>query len=322
MKLQVKHILNVGFLLAVLVSASCQKDTGEAVKFRVPQYTAELEPKAVVRDAGFVDGDAIGVLGYYIPAGVAWSDYKATAKPDFMYNQRVSYVDAAWTYSPKMYWPQIDGAKVNFYSYFPYSDGTAETGVVKISAKNQAGEPSFNFVLNENADVDLMVASAEGCSSASGSVSLPFKHILGKLQFKFSVSNPGGFSYVVNKIHVMETPKEAAFSWDGDVFAVSETWSIEASAGEQGAGCLIDSIEPQLVEDFTMFLMPSDLGEVQVTINNENAQIVDLSAYKIESGKVLTISFVINLSGISFTTSIDDWDDGGTYTPGNGQYIG
>ncbi len=321
MKLLAKHIFNVGFLLAVLASASCQKDTGEAVEFRVPQYTAELEPKAVVRDAGFVDGDAIGVMGYYVPAGAVWNDYKAYAKPDFMYNQRVSYNGATWSYAPKMYWPQIDGAKVNFYSYFPYGDGTSETGV-KVSAKDETGEPGFKFVLNESADVDLMVASAEGCSSASGSVSLPFKHILGKLQFKFSVSNPGGFSYVVNKIHVMKTPKEADFSWDGDVFAVSETGSIEASAGEHGAGCLIDSTDPRLVEDFTMFLMPSDLGEVQVTINNEAAQIVDLSAYKIESGKVLTISFVINLSGISFTTSIDDWDDGGTYTPGNGQYIG
>lgn len=306
-----KNVIVSAVLLASLLLSSCTKeimsDSGDPVEFNIPQYSADL--KAVVREDGFISGDAVAVMGYYVPSGHSWDDYRSEATPDFMYNCRVAYDGNGWSYSPTMYWPQIPGATVNFYSYFPYSDGTDETGV-KISAEDKKGEPSFDFVLNERADVDLMVAKKEGCSLATGTVDLGFHHVLGKLQFRFAVSNDGGFSYIVNKIKVLVTPKRASYTWSDGSFAVLATESIEASAGVDAQGCLIDSTTPRLVDDFTMFLMPSSLGVIHVAVNNEIREI-DLSSLQIESGKVLTVTFIINLSDIHFTTSVTDWIDGG-----------
>ena len=267
--------------------------------------------KAVVRDDGFVAGDAIGVMGYYVPPGEDWDVYRHESRPDFMYTRKVSYDGISWSYSPVAYWPQKDGAEVNFYAYFPWNESSSGEGVSVSSAMTQ-GEPSFTFVLNESADVDLMVAKNEGMASDDGPVYLDFHHMLGKLQFKFGVTDEGGFSYVVNKIKVLSTPHKAEYSWGEDSFTVLSSAPVVASAGEHGVGHLVNSTEPVLADAFTMFLMPGRLGVIEITINNEDARQIDLSDVMIESGKVMTVKMIINLTGIQFYTSVSDWKDGGT----------
>ena len=297
-----------------LVAVSCSKKGFEAdgfpVEFDARDYSAEVRAESSASD--FATGDSFGVMAYYIPSGATWSDYSKDAVPDFMYNQMVSYDGLAWSYSPTMYWPQIDGARVNFYAYYPYSDGVSETGV-KVSSSEEMGMPSFEFVLDETAGVDLMVAKAEGCTSSTGSVYLPFRHLLGKVQFKFAVSAKGGFSYVVNKIKVLSTPKSAEYDWGTDHFSVLSNAPIEASAGPGTEGYLIDTMESVLIKDFTMFLMPGKLGGVQVSLNNEEDSVtLDLSQVYVESGKVLTVSVIICLSNVDFEAELTDWKDGGT----------
>lgn len=307
-----RHILFVLVVcLTVALVFSCSKvpagdDPGDKVEFN-DTYICDV--RSAIREDGFLSGDAIGVMAYYVPSGVSWESYKSGAKPDFMYNQKVTYDGSKWSYSPVMYWPQAAGASVNFYSYFPYSDGTGETGV-KISSKDTAGEPFFNFILNDSADMDLMVAETEGMTS--GSVELPFRHVLGKLRFRFKVDRDSGFSYVVNKIKVLSTPKEAKYMWTDDSFTVISTTPVEASSGVDGSGYLIDSTEPVLVDAFTMYLMPSSLGQVQVSVNNEPSAELDMSSVKIESGVQTTVTMTITLTGIKFTTSVSPWNDGGS----------
>ena len=302
-----RHIL---FVLVVCLTAalvfSCSKvpagdDPGDKVEFN-DTYICDV--RSAIREDGFLSGDAIGVMAYYVPSVVSWESYKAEAKPDFMYNQKVSYDGRSWSYAPVMYWPQDPGACVNFYAYFPWDVGTSQTGV-KVSSKEVTGEPYFNFILNDAADVDLMVAEAEGMTA--GSVGLPFRHVLGKLRFCFKVDRQTGFSYVVNKIKVLQTPKEAEYRWDDGTFTVLSTTPVEASAGVDGSGHLIDSTEPVLVDAFTMYLMPSSLGRIQVSVNNVPSAELDLSSVMLESGKQTTITMTINLSGIQYTTSVQPW---------------
>lgn len=285
---------------------SCSKvlvdvDTGDRVEFN-ETYISDV--RSSIRDSEFISGDAFGVMAYYVPAGEDWDAYKEMAEPDFMYNQKVSYDGLSWSYAPVMYWPQDPGACVNFYAYFPWDDGTSQTGV-KVSSKEVAGEPYFNFILNDAADVDLMVAEAEGMTA--GSVGLPFRHVLGKLRFCFKVDRQTGFSYVVNKIKVLQTPKEAEYRWDDGTFTVLSTTPVEASAGVDGSGHLIDSTEPVPVDAFTMYLMPGSLGWIQVSVNNVPSAELDLSSVMLESGKQTTITMTINLSGIQYTTSVQPW---------------
>ena len=80
-----------------------------------------------------------GVFGYYTD-GEKYSDF---AKPNFMYNEKVSGDD--WTYEPVKYWPNEFGLsavsdeldRVSFFAYGPYVEVTEGTGVVKVD--NTAG---------------------------------------------------------------------------------------------------------------------------------------------------------------------------------------
>ena len=178
-----------------------------------------------------------------------------------------------------------------------------------------SSNPAFDFTLSQNADVDLMVAVKKGHTQADGPVPLQFKHILGKLQFKFAISDQGGYSYIVNTIKVFDTPDKAHYSWVTDELTVStDSYLPVVESGDAGSGHLVNSTDPALVEDFTMYLLPGQLGDIEVAVNNEAPKVLDMSelGLKIESGKVLTITMSISLTGIKFTTSLSDWVNGGT----------
>ena len=281
---------------------SCAKSVVDSASFGKPvEFSGiSVETKAVLDEDYFVPGDAVGVSAYHVPNG-----------SKVMYNQSVSYDGTLWTYSPLAYWPQSEGSSVDFYSYSPYFDGNGTTGV-KVAVPAAGEKPSFTFVLNEAADVDLMAAVRKGHRYEDGPVPLQFEHLLGKLQFKFAVSEEGGFSYIVNTIKVRKTPKEAKYVWDTGQFSVISTTSVVAESGTYGEGHLVNSVEPVLIEDFTMYLIPEVLGEIEVVVNNEEPQCLDLSEVDIESGKVVTITMEIGLSGVMFTTSVGNWVSGGT----------
>ena len=75
-----------------------------------------------------------GVFGYYTND----EPYGPSAKPDFMYNQQVSFTGSAWDYSPIKYWPNNFGTsaasdaidRLTFFAYAPFVDVTYSTGLV------------------------------------------------------------------------------------------------------------------------------------------------------------------------------------------------
>ena len=78
--------------------------------------------------------EGFGVFGYYTD-GELFSDF---AKPNFMYNEKVTESSGKWTYEPVKYWPNEYGLKaqsdeldrVSFFAYGPYVEVTPGTGVV------------------------------------------------------------------------------------------------------------------------------------------------------------------------------------------------
>ena len=258
----------------------------------------------------FLSGDAFGVMAYYVPPAVENAVYMASAKPNFMYNTKVSYDGNLWSYAPVMYWPQKDGASVNFYAYFPSSSIPGENGIT-ISPSDRVGYPSFDFEVNQSASVDLLVAEATKCTAEDGSVVLNFRHLLSKVQFKFKVSNEGGFSYVVNQITIKDVPKSARYTWpeEGIVFDSSE--KIDVIAGDGQGDYLIDTTLPVLIDDLTVYLPPGNLGQIEIMLNNEAPQTIDYSGLTLIPGKMLTITIEIGLTGIQFTTTVTNWVNGG-----------
>ena len=303
-------------MLSALLIESCTKGGSAVEDDRVP---VEFMQESVVVTRGvegngyFLSGDAFGIMAYYVPHEDELVSHMPSAKPDFMYNTKVSYDGGVWSYSPIMYWPQKDGACVNFYAYFPYSPVSGDNGIT-VSSSGHEGYPSFDFELGQSADVDLLVAEATACTAEDGPVALGFRHLLSKVQFKFKVSNEGGFSYVVNQIKVKDVPQTGTYTWPEVDIEFNSSPVVDVVAGGGHGDYLIDTTLPVLIDDFTIYLPPGSFGKMEVTLNNELPQIIDYSDLILLPGKILTITMEIGLTGIQYTTAVTDWVNGGTAT--------
>lgn len=117
-----------------------------------------------------------GVFAYYTDA----VDYDGSTKPDFMYNQQVTYDNGngAWTYTPVKYWPNEYGDnaqsndvdKVTFFAYAPYwpctdpakgSVAQPTWGITGFSKNSANGDPLVQYKGNFNLaqQVDLCWAT-------------------------------------------------------------------------------------------------------------------------------------------------------------------
>ena len=160
-------------------------------------------PKAVGTRAGIpgdvtnanIGGYGFGVFAYY----TAGEKYDANAKPNFMYNQKVTKgdgTDAKWTYEPVKYWPNEYGNAavsdevdyVTFFAYAPWTDIEPTTGeivpptstdpkviekaqkfnIISVNKNNATGDPIIKYVVDTDhaTSVDILwgvaAADAEG----------------------------------------------------------------------------------------------------------------------------------------------------------------
>lgn len=85
-----------------------------------------------------------GVFAYYNNGEL----YNEMAKPDFMYNQHITYDGVNWTYSPLRYWPNEFGSnaeseevdRLTFFAYAPWAQVTPSTGVLISDYNETAAE--------------------------------------------------------------------------------------------------------------------------------------------------------------------------------------
>ena len=293
------HILTN--LLVLYAALSCNREGDEScipISFAVDDYFVEVRGG----ESNVPDFDAFGVFAFVNGAELLMDKVQVTDK------------GAYWSADELYYWPQKDGSYVDFYAYSPYaslSNQSDDEGFV-FAFDDETGKPKFTFTMSDKADMDLMVAKAEGCTAAGGPVRLEFRHLLCKVKFSFSVSNEGGYSYLVNTIKVNGTPLVADYDWTTDVFDIKETGTVSVHIDGGGDSNLIDSTEPIVIEDFTMFLMPGDLNEIEVIINNDAPKTIYMSDVELDANVELTVHFVVSLNEINFTTSVNKWVDGGT----------
>lgn len=179
---------------AVLVLAACAKvetiknDVPEAINFGV--YAGNAATKAVSgTDFGTVTttslqaatSNGFGVFAYYTDA----ADYASSTKPNFMYNQQVTYNGTKWTYSPVKYWPNEHGAsavstdtdKLTFLAYAPFvanfkigtdkgvsikdnqaTAAAATEGIIAMTANDAESDATLTFKVPASADnqIDLL----------------------------------------------------------------------------------------------------------------------------------------------------------------------
>lgn len=179
-----KNIFWGTFLLTACMVCSCSQEevvsevaTNQAISFdtyvgRNAQTRASVATKTTLQESS----EGFGVFGYYTNT-TAWS---ASATPNFMYNQQVTYDDteSAWGYSPIKYWP--DG-KISFYAYAPYS----ESGYA-LSANTATGAPTLTYTMPDDVEdqVDLLISDKQlDQTIADPVVDFTFYHALSRIGF-------------------------------------------------------------------------------------------------------------------------------------------
>ena len=128
------------------------------------------------------EGGGFGVFAYHTP-GEPYSEYrgdgtntqKSKKYANFMYNQKVTYDQQGgyWTYDPLKYWPNdftngnVDdnnnpeeakgsgnNGMVSFFAYAPYvTEGSGATGITRMTANDQPGDPRIKYTLGSNVDL-------------------------------------------------------------------------------------------------------------------------------------------------------------------------
>ncbi len=170
-----------------------------------------------------------GVYGYFHDdAAYDWTTDPATAKPNFMYNQKITY-SSGWTYTPPKYWSNDANDRYSFFGYAPYADGT----YVKVKSLNDAvGVPVITYTLN-TADpknsVDFVAGQITNVDKAShtGSdgVTINMKHQLTRLGFeaKSTISDDATTSIVVRSITLAGASTLKTYTSADYKFATDET---------------------------------------------------------------------------------------------------
>ena len=132
--------------------------TPETVDFSV--YT----PVTRAGTAGQMNNDLLQTTGFGVFAYYSDNErYSQYLKPNFMYNQHVTYASNKWTYEPAKYWPNEFGTDaqsedvdyVSFFAYAPYVKFVPSTGAVDVSEVQTATSGSlygFDMTTQEGKD--------------------------------------------------------------------------------------------------------------------------------------------------------------------------
>jgi len=201
-------------LMMALIVMSCSKDEttmsipqeSNAIEFgtyvgRDAQTRAPVLNNAVFKTDGIYKDVGFGILAYYT-AQKKWenvdsdenSNARATATPNFMWNQQVKYATDKWTYNPIKYWPTTQNDKVSFFAYAPFNGKTTDTsstsnyGIV-LSDNAVKDNPTITFTLQSSPSnmVDLVTAHkldmGNQAPTAPTVVDFSFKHALSRVNF-------------------------------------------------------------------------------------------------------------------------------------------
>jgi hypothetical protein len=132
-----------------------------------PTVAGTRADQELLAEGGIPNGKSIGVYAYY-HQGVgdtpgAWS---ASAKPDFMFNQKATNnaEEDGFSYSPLKYWPNTNHDKLSFIGYYPYtttfSGSTDANGIVLTKGSDDEGLPAFELTVSDDVtkQVDFLIS--------------------------------------------------------------------------------------------------------------------------------------------------------------------
>ena len=174
------------------------------------------ETAETLKDNGF------GVFGNYK------AEAGQTSDPNFFKNQKVTYSNLKWTYTPLKFWPA--NGEINFLAYAPYNYAGSNTTLTGNSI-------SFNVDKTAANQKDLLWANAKSqitadFASTKAKVNFQFHHALSRLGYTVKLSG----DYPSNKVTFTLKKITLAGSPDGtkNAFYSKGTIDLSKTATETG----------------------------------------------------------------------------------------
>lgn len=175
-----------------------------------------VETAETLKDNGF------GVFGNYK------AEAGQTSDPNFFKNQKVTYSNLKWTYTPLKFWPA--NGEINFLAYAPYNYAGSNTTLTGNSI-------SFNVDKTAANQKDLLWANAKSqitadFASTKAKVNFQFHHALSRLGYTVKLSG----DYPSNKVTFTLKKITLAGSPDGtkNAFYSKGTIDLSKTATETG----------------------------------------------------------------------------------------
>lgn len=278
-----KKLLVIVSTLCVSLSFSCMrneevgvvKDT-DAIGFGV--YTAKATRATETTTAALQGStDGLGIFAYYTLS----DDWAATCKPDYMYNQKVTYnaAQSSWYYTPVKYWPNTLGDKLTFFAYAPweepsttYTDAAPAVGVNMVPATTtMTGAPKITVRVDPDPvnHVDFLYSnrtSTRNVVKQTTPVQFQFDHAMTRVNFQAKlnknlagITGTDGTTYVFIKDMYIVPASEKL--WEAAQFEFENgTWDYTTE------NVKARKINPNFAVDFTSIrVFTADLGVTDYT---------------------------------------------------------
>ena len=175
------------------------QNAANSIRFSV---SAGKQTKAVVTDNDNITGEHFGLYAYTTDNAWAAGTTDPNADPDVMNDEDIRYEGTAWTYSPLKFWSDKN---ISFFGYWPKDKTLANGSKVAEASVTTNSLPSIKFT-QEVADpanmVDFLVAHALNKTKAGGTVVMPFKHALTRLNFQARLDMDLGTESANTKVFV------------------------------------------------------------------------------------------------------------------------
>lgn len=181
-----------------------------------------------------IQTSGFGVLAYYTEQ----DNFADTNKPNFMWNQKVTYSNSAWSYTPVKYWPTKVKDKVSFFAYAPYvADGNANN--IVLSGKSAIGTPTATITLPDDPSqtIDFVAAvqmnkTYNDSAKANNNVRFTLLHEMTRVKVQAKLDK-SVYSDTDDKHKTFVVIKNVTFNDKGQ-FYKSGKYTFSTTDGERG----------------------------------------------------------------------------------------
>ncbi|MDR3118903.1 MAG: fimbrillin family protein [Mediterranea sp.] len=338
----------IGLMLCTLfVLSSCTDDreaaetraTAGAIGFNAMDVTPLLSRSDSTR-AAEVKIDALKTSGFRVSAYYTettdWSAAAATAKPEFMYNQLVTWdgTATAWTYSPIKYWPgMVDGTNYGKISFFAWNEGTGATA----AASTTAGTPTLTCTIADSQanQKDFVADVVTDETVAGGNVKFRMRHELSRIGFSARLKEAYAATVKVTSLKVIyaanAVESKATYTFGGSDHAAG-AWTFPASgktymtnAGDEmvATAVTLGTTAAAVNNAGYLMLLPQTIAADAVSMEVtwmvdavSQKKTISLPAQNWLAGKHYEYNLELSLTKITLDpVVIDPWDDDAKFNP-------